>query len=44
MLVFFTFMPIGIILGEIVGAAGLATIASRGEPAPPTAEINKSAD
>jgi MFS family permease len=34
MLVFFTFMPIGIFAGGILGAAGLATIASRSEPAP----------
>jgi hypothetical protein len=33
MLVFFTFMPIGIIIGGILGAAGLAMAASRGEPA-----------
>ena len=33
MMVFFTFMPIGIIIGGILGAAGLAMAASRGEPA-----------
>ena len=33
MLVFFTFMPIGIIIGGILGAAGLTMAASRGEPA-----------
>jgi hypothetical protein len=37
MLVFFTFMPIGAILGGILGAAGLATIAMKVEPAPPPA-------
>jgi hypothetical protein len=36
MLVFFTFMPIGAILGGILGAAGLAAIAMRVEPAPPS--------
>jgi hypothetical protein len=35
MLVFFSFMPIGIIIGAILGAAGLAMLASRGESAPP---------
>ena len=29
MLVFFTFMPIGIILGAAIGAVGLAVLASR---------------
>ena len=29
MLVFFTFMPIGIIAGGVLGAAGLAVLASR---------------
>jgi hypothetical protein len=37
MLVFFTFMPIGAILGGILGAAALAALASRVEPAPPLA-------
>jgi MFS family permease len=32
MLVFLTFMPIGIIAGGILGAAGLAMLASRDEP------------
>jgi hypothetical protein len=32
MLVFFTFMPIGIIGGGLLGAAGLGYIASRDEP------------
>ena len=41
MLVFFTFMPIGIIIGGIVGAAGLAMLASRGEPAPATTAEEK---
>ena len=36
MLVFFTFMPIGVILG-ILGAAALAAVALRVEPAPPPA-------
>ena len=35
MLVFFTFMPIGAIAGGILGAAALAAIAMRIEPAPP---------
>ena len=35
MLVFFTFMPIGAILGGILGAAALAAVALRVEPAPP---------
>jgi hypothetical protein len=34
MLVFFTFMPIGAIAGGILGAAALAAIALRVEPAP----------
>jgi hypothetical protein len=38
MLVFFTFMPIGAILGGLLGAAGLAAIALRVEPAPPAHE------
>jgi len=29
MLVFFTFMPIGIIIGAVLGAAGLVYLASR---------------
>jgi hypothetical protein len=29
MLVFFTFMPIGIIVGAVLGAAGLVYLASR---------------
>ena len=29
MLVFFTFMPIGVIVGAVVGAAGLVYLASR---------------
>ena len=37
MLVFFTFMPIGAILGGILGAAALAALASLAEPAPPLA-------
>jgi hypothetical protein len=37
MLVFFTFMPIGAILGAILGAAALAALALRVEPAPPLA-------
>ena len=37
MLVFFTFMPIGAILGGILGAAALAAVALRVEPAPPPA-------
>jgi len=32
MLVFFTFMPIGIILGAVLGAAGLGYLASRDSP------------
>jgi len=38
MLIFFTFMPIGAIVGGIAGAVGLALVASRDEEqAPPTA-------
>jgi hypothetical protein len=37
MLIFFTFMPIGIILGGIAGSVGLALIAAREERLPPTA-------
>jgi hypothetical protein len=33
MLVFFTFMPIGIILGALAGAVGLGYAASRNSPA-----------
>jgi hypothetical protein len=32
MLVFFTFMPIGIIVGAVLGAAGLGYLASRDSP------------
>jgi hypothetical protein len=32
MLVFFTFMPLGALLGGCLGAAGLAYLASRDEP------------
>jgi hypothetical protein len=35
MLVFFTFMPIGILAGGAIGAGGLAYVASRDHPAPP---------
>jgi MFS family permease len=35
MLVFLTFMPIGAIIGGILGAAALATVVLRVEPAPP---------
>jgi hypothetical protein len=34
MLVFFTFMPIGALLGGCLGAAGLGYLASRDEPPP----------
>jgi len=46
MLVFMTFMPIGIIVGGILGAAGLAAIASRNQPAPavPAADTKKPAE
>jgi hypothetical protein len=46
MLVFFTFMPIGAIAGGILGAAALAAIAMRVEPAPPvvSSEIKKPPD
>jgi hypothetical protein len=46
MLVFFTFMPIGTIIGGILGAAGLAALASRTETAPPvpTADTNNLPD
>ena len=33
MLVFYTFMPIGIIVGALVGAVGLGFLASRADPA-----------
>ena len=36
MLVFFTFMPIGILAGGAIGAAGLAYVASRDSATPPT--------
>jgi hypothetical protein len=36
MLVFYSFMPIGIILGGLIGAIGLAALASRSDTAPPT--------
>jgi hypothetical protein len=39
MLVFFTFMPIGIIVGGLAGAIGLGYLASRGDPV-----ANKDAD
>jgi hypothetical protein len=32
MLVFYTFMPIGIIIGALIGAVGLGFLASRAEP------------
>jgi hypothetical protein len=35
MLVFFTFMPIGIIIGGLLGAVGLGYIASRDSTIPP---------
>jgi hypothetical protein len=35
MLVFLTFMPIGIILGGLTGAIGLTVVASRSRPALP---------
>ena len=35
MLVFLTFMPIGIILGGLTGAIGLGVVASRSRPALP---------
>jgi hypothetical protein len=38
MLVFFTFMPIGAIVGGLLGAAALAAVALRVEPAPPLHE------
>jgi len=36
MLVFFTFMPIGILAGGALGAGGLAYVASRETAVPPT--------
>jgi hypothetical protein len=36
MLVFFTFMPIGILAGGAIGAAGLAYVAARDSATPPT--------
>jgi hypothetical protein len=35
MLVFYSFMPIGIILGALVGAIGLGALAARGSAEPP---------
>jgi len=35
MLVFFTFMPIGIVLGALIGAVGLGYVASRDDPNDP---------
>jgi hypothetical protein len=35
MLVFFSFMPIGSIIGGLLGAAGLSILASRAVPAAP---------
>jgi hypothetical protein len=37
MLVFFTFMPVGSILGGLIGAIGLAVLASHGDSEPPAA-------
>ena len=34
MLVFFTFMPIGLVIGAIAGAVGFGVMASRTPPAP----------
>ena len=34
MLVFFTFMPVGALIGGALGAAGLAYVASRDSPPP----------
>jgi len=34
MLVFFTFMPVGIFVGGLIGALGLALLAARGRAAP----------
>jgi hypothetical protein len=36
MLVFFTFMPIGLLAGGALGAGGLAYVASRDTAVPPT--------
>jgi hypothetical protein len=33
MLVFYTFMPIGIVAGALVGAVGLGVLAARADPA-----------
>jgi hypothetical protein len=38
MLVFFSFMPIGAIVGGLLGAAALAAVVLRVEPAPPLAQ------
>ncbi len=38
MLVFFTFMPIGILVGGSLGAAGLAYVPSR-DAAPPQQDV-----
>jgi hypothetical protein len=35
MLVFFTFMPIGMIVGALIGAVGLGFLASRNPPSAP---------
>jgi hypothetical protein len=44
MLVFFTFMPIGAILGGLLGAAALAAVALRVEPAPPSQKTKNPPD
>jgi hypothetical protein len=36
MLVFLTFMPIGVVAGAMVGGVGLGLLAARGEPSTPT--------
>jgi hypothetical protein len=35
MLVFYSFMPIGIVIGAVIGAVGLGILASRGNAGPP---------
>jgi hypothetical protein len=42
MLVFYSFMPIGIILGGLIGAIGLAALGSRSDAPPPNSAGDRS--